>query len=253
MNLTEAYKQVIEALDNVFELSKSQLDKVCERDKPIIKKSEYINDDRSYDDIADILSNGKAKEHFNVGDKFKVGKYVFDVVKLSDTGMILLSHDLVAQMLFDATEPSNPDKDIANYGSNDYATSAVRQWLNSDREYGGWWKPKTEYDAPIGSKDFINGFMSEIDERFINIITPCENGDEFFLPSEDEIKEWFPNEKDRIKEYASGEKDWYWTRTPYSGNSYSVRCVYTSGTLHYSMAYGAYGVAPACVIGEIKR
>ena len=41
---------------------------------------------------------------------------------------------------------------------------------------------------------------------------------------------------------------WYWwLRTPYSGDSYHVRCVYTSGALYDGNAYNGYsGVRPLC-------
>lgn len=40
--------------------------------------------------------------------------------------------------------------------------------------------------------------------------------------------------------------DWEWTITPYAGNAYSVRNVYSDGDLdYYSAWYGSYGVRPA--------
>ena len=40
---------------------------------------------------------------------------------------------------------------------------------------------------------------------------------------------------------------YYWLRTPYSGDSYSVRAVNSSGALGYSLAYsGSRGVRPLC-------
>lgn len=218
-------------------------------------RPEFINDLYSWDELQSLAQSGKATEKIAIGDKLEVyrnGKQIiFDVVKITPNKIYLMTHYLIAQMPFDAPEPSNPDKDIANYGSNDYATSAVRQWLNSDKEYGGWWEPKTEYDTPIVSKDFLDGFVYGMDTGFLDILECDENGDKFFLPSEDEIKEWFPNEKDRIKSYASGEKDWYWTRTPTSGSFNYVRGVGTSGTLNYGGAYYSGGVAPACIIGNL--
>lgn len=222
----------------------------------ILPKAEYINDMYGYDEIADFAKNGKIEEHFSVGDKIRVErdeKYiVFDIVKTSPHGMCLMTHDLVAQMPFDAPEPKNPDNNIAKYGSNDYLNSSARQWINSADYSGDWWEPKTEYDAPIGSKDFLDGFVYGMDTGFLDILECDENGDKFFLPSEDEIKEWFPNEKDRIKSYASGEKDWYWTRTPHSGDSSIVRLVSPSGTtLNIYGACNAGGVAPDCIIGNL--
>ena len=222
-----------------------------------LPKAEYINDMCTFSEISIFAREGKIQEHFCVGDKIRVEKYndknmIFDVVKISPHGMCLMTHDLVAQMPFDAPEPKNPDSDIANYGSNDYLNSFVRQWLNSnDCSDENWWEPSTEYDVPIPNVGYLDGFMCYMDSDFIGILSRDENGDKFFLPSEDEIKEWFPNAEDKVKSYASGEKDWYWTRTPNSGYSYDVRYVNTSGTLGNNGAYGSGGVAPACIIGNL--
>lgn len=246
-------KKIITGLEKSLAELKSYEEELSCKTKP---KSEYINDDYSYTEIKAIADSGKIEEHFFVGDKIKVGRgegksIIFDVVKTSPHGMCLMTHDLVAQMPFDAPEPKNPDNNIAEYGSNDYLNSSVRQWINSADYSGDWWELKTEYDTPIGSKDFLDGFVYGMDTGFLDILECDENGDKFFLLSEDEITNWLPNAEDRIKSYASGEKDWYWTRTPHSGYSCDVRNVDTSGTLNYYGAYIAYGVAPACVIGRI--
>lgn len=40
--------------------------------------------------------------------------------------------------------------------------------------------------------------------------------------------------------------DWWWLVTPYAGNAYDARNVYTDGSLNYSYAYGGHnGVRPA--------
>ena len=218
-------------------------------------RPEFINDLYNWNELQSIAQSGKAAEKIAIGDRLEVyrnGKQIiFDVVKITPNKIYLMTHYLIAQMPFDAPEPKNPNADIACYGSNNYLGSSVRQWLNSSRLHGDWWEKKTEYDKPIGCKDFLNGFMLGMDDWFIDILLSDENGDKFFLPSEDEIKEWFPNAEDRVKSYASGEKDWYWTRTPDSGCSSYVRSVGTSGTLGNSDAYSASGVAPACIIGNL--
>lgn len=214
---------------------------------------EFINELYNWDELQALAQSGKAAEKIAIGDKLEVyrnGKQIiFDVVKITDNKIYLLSHYLIAQMPFDAPEPKNPDADIASYGSNCYLDSSIRQWLNSSGLHGDWWEKKTEYDEPIGCKDFLNSFMLGMDDWFIDIILPDENGDKFFLPSEEEIKEWFPEHGDRIKSYASGKKDWWWLRTPNASSSHYVRRVHTDGGLGNSGAFYAFGLAAACVIG----
>jgi len=103
-------------------------------------------------------------------------------------------------------------------GSNDYSESSVKRFLNQ-----------------------------EFKQRFNKEFTGKLQG-EFFLPSEDEIKAWYPKYEDRIKKYKS-EPYWYVLRTPYASDSSYVRRVYTDGGLYDYDAYYAGGLAAACVIG----
>jgi len=239
-------QEILRKLDEI----KALLTEEQEREEA---RPEFINGLYSWDELQSLAQSGKAAEKIAIGDRLEVyrnGKQIiFDVVKITPNKIYLMTHYLIAQMPFDAPEPKNSNADIASYGSNCYLDSSIRQWLNSSGLHGDWWEKKTKYDEPIGCKDFLNGFMLGMDDWFIDIILPDENGDKFFLPSEEEIEEWFPNAEDRVKSYASGEKDWYWTRTPYSGDSCSVRSVDTSGSLSSGTAYYSSGVAPACIIG----
>jgi len=216
-------------------------------------RPEFINDLYSWDELQSIAQSGKAAEKIAIGDRLEVYRnrkqIIFDVVKITPSKIYLMTHYLIAQMPFDAPEPKNPDANIARYGSNNYLGSSIRQWLNSGGISGEWWVPKNEYDESIGCKDYLDGFIYGMNEYFIEILATDENGDYFFLPSEDEIKEWFPNEEDRIKTYESGEKDWWWLRTPRASYSYVVRIVNTDGGLYSYGAYGAGGLTAACVIG----
>ena len=59
------------------------------------------------------------------------------------------------------------------------------------------------------------------------------------------------DERDKRRQLkdSDGDPARWWLRTPYSGNAYYVRIVYTSGALNSNIAYYALGVAPACIIG----
>ena len=102
-------------------------------------------------------------------------------------------------------------------GSNNYSRSSIKRVLNDEF--------KQRFN-----KDFINNLQGK-----------------FFLPSEDEIKAWYPKMEDRIKKYKS-EPYWYWVRTPHAFYSRGVRLVSTDGSLSNDYAYCACGIAVACKI-----
>ena len=62
------------------------------------------------------------------------------------------------------------------YGSNNYAQSAIRQWLNSDAALGAVWTPKTIFDRPpswhTGTDAAYSGFMNGIEEDFLEVVQP---------------------------------------------------------------------------------
>jgi hypothetical protein len=109
MNKQEAIK--------IFDDLKKSIDEVAEKVinalaavSDTLPKAEYINDICSYSDIAAFARNGEIEEHFSVGDKIKVGRgedksIIFDVVNASSHGMCLMTHNLIAQMPFDAPHP----------------------------------------------------------------------------------------------------------------------------------------------------
>ena len=56
------------------------------------------------------------------------------------------------------------------YGSNNWAESGIRQWLNTDAEAGTWWEPKTVFDRPIAIAATTAGFLKGFDPAFLNVI-----------------------------------------------------------------------------------
>ena len=173
------------------------------------------------------------------------------------------------------------------YGSNNWKQSAMRQFLNSKGAAGTYWTPQTNFDRPPTWNASTAGFLSDLDEDFLEVVgevtkrtvlnTVCDGGgyedltEKFFLISRSEayagnengIEEGTPYEyyslgsdlsaagtgddSNRIK-YRSGSATYWWLRSPYSGNGYSVRMFYPSGYLYHSSAHNSYGVAPACNI-----
>lgn len=206
----------------------------------------------------------------------------FDVATPADSNythsMTLIPHDCLESLMFDNKEPSNSNSDRKNYGNNRYLHSNIRQWLNSNGEAGNWWTAKHDADAAPDYADTKAGFMSYFDSDFLSVIgktkikvvknTVTDGGgyeeisdDYFYLPSKTEVGlgnensiaegtlfPYFNSDAKRIKYYSGSIKSW-WLRTPLSGHTGAVRCVYTSGGLNdvYGVCY-THGVAPACNI-----
>ena len=173
------------------------------------------------------------------------------------------------------------------YGSNNWAESGMRQWLNTDAAANTWWEPKTVFDRPTSASSA--GFLKGLDPAFLNVIGEVTkttqqsisdgygldvSTERFFLLSRPEIYAGTERSADgadgkvyayygagysdlaspgtgadsnRIK-YRSGSATYWWLRTPSSTSGYHVRSVDPSGTLSSNSAYNSCGVAPACVI-----
>ena len=164
-------------------------------------------------------------------------------------------------------------------GSNEWKTSAQRQWLNSNGAAGSVWVPQTIYDRPPLWATNTAGFMVGLDEDFLSCVSPTiyvtirnkesDGGgtdtltDKFYLPSQTEI---FGSDEiantpegtlyayyqgatnaDRIKYRAGTARSWR-LRTPNATTAHSVRHVSTTGALSYYIAHTALGFAPACKI-----
>jgi len=59
------------------------------------------------------------------------------------------------------------------YGSNNYAQSAVKQWLNSNEGAGSVWKPQTKFDRPPSWASSRTGFMAGLPEDFLAVVQPA--------------------------------------------------------------------------------
>ena len=160
------------------------------------------------------------------------------------------------------------------YGSNDYLKSGVRQWARSaDSTFT--WVPKGLYDMP--STYETGGFLHHLDSELVAVlgevttqVAKCtfDGGgqdvftDKVFLPSRVEmgygtegvttgeaVVPFYDGVPNSYKIKLSGTTPTYWAlRSPYVGNTYSVRHVYPSGDMHSISAYGSYGFSPFCVI-----
>lgn len=161
------------------------------------------------------------------------------------------------------------------YGSNNYKESAIRQWLNSDKETFTW-TPQTDFDRPPSYP--VSGFLKLLQPELASVIVATEKqvarntitdgggqdtfADKVFLLSRVEIGQgtegdtagetvyefWDAStDADRIKVLGYSPRAW-WLRSPHVGNASSVRSVGTTGVLINYLALYALGLSPACKI-----
>jgi len=75
------------------------------------------------------------------------------------------------------------------YGSNNYAQSAARQWLNSDAAAGGVWAPTNIFDRPPSWNTSSSGFMKGLPADFLAVVQaaaiPCRTNSIFEINSLD--------------------------------------------------------------------
>lgn len=170
------------------------------------------------------------------------------------------------------------------YGSNNWAESAARQWLNSSAAANSWWQRQTIFDLV---PNYANkaGFLAGLDPDFVDAlgavdITTARNTiyemgdtlggsyttrDKLFLPSMMEIGLGIngsvaegsvlplydgATQTDRIKydQAAQTTARYWWLRSPFPWDAGNVRIVYPSGALSSSGVTSGNGLAAACVI-----
>ena len=174
------------------------------------------------------------------------------------------------------------------FGSNNYAQSAVRQWLNSRNESQNIWEPTTKYDRLPSYK--ADGFMKGLPADFLKVVQaaaiPCitnslyeENNlngtvfttnqiyilaDKFFLLSQSEIYGTWENKDyrdgvkldfytdltnpERIKYSKSGAVAISWMRSPTSSSGNYNKSINAQGNLSGTLANNSIAVCPACII-----
>lgn len=163
------------------------------------------------------------------------------------------------------------------YGSNNWAESAIRQYLNSDKAAGFVWTPQTKFDRPPSWNASTSGFMNGLDADFLAVIgnttkVTCRNTvtdgvgsdttkDKFFLLSKREV--FAGNDVSNVTEgepypfysdysdhasanagadknrikYREGSPQLWWLRTPRATDGCFVSRVGTDGNLDVGGAY----------------
>lgn len=184
----------------------------------------------------------------------------------------------------DGNTPNMNHAHRLRYGSNNYAESAIRQWINGSAAANAWWQPSNIFDRPPSYSN-VAGFLDGFGADFVQALgvvdiatvrnTVYEVGgvkggsyilrDKFFLPSmtelglgnnnniaEGSVLAYYANatQPDRIKYDIAvpATARYWWLRSPNPSYAGSVRVVSPDGALgNYSVLVG-HGAAPACVI-----
>ncbi len=86
-----------------------------------------------------------------IGTKIRERKsgFIFLVAEHGHEGYAettLIANAAVDYLAYDAAEPDHPNELIAQFGNQDYATSNLHAWLNSEAE--DWFSPRHEHDRP---------------------------------------------------------------------------------------------------------
>ncbi len=183
-----------------------------------------------------------------------------------------------------ALTPIN-DLNRARYGSSNYKESAIKQWLNSSESTFAW-AAKTNYDRPPTGAPYTGaGFLNLLDADLVAVLgsvdkvtaknTVTDSGgsesssEKIFLLSrseayaalENNINEGSPYAyysalagsattgalAGRIKYLSASACNW-WLRSLYSGDSFHVWRINTTGRLYDGYASPPHGCAPACCI-----
>ena len=167
-------------------------------------------------------------------------------------------------------------------GSNMYAESNVRQWLNATGGPNAWWQANDLFDQPPTYPQFA-GFLHDMDSDFVDAVAvtyvSCRANsayvrpgyttnsvytvaDKFFLPSRDEMglgadgvaegTVWAMYDGTdaaslRRKDTNQNQCNWL-LRSPYPSTVASIRYVNTRGAISNAESFYQFAVSPACVL-----
>ena len=152
----------------------------------------------------------------------------------------------------------------AGYGYNRWSMSAVRQYLNSAEEKGGWWSPKNPFDRAPQQLSTLDGFMSGFDKDFLSAlgkikVTTALNtvSDSDIGANEDTYDTFFlaSLEQEYIVPQAAGVEGAYW---PYWKDRLGLSSPQVQGSggandNHIRYAYDARTSAQYCRLRSANR
>ena len=98
------------------------------------------------------------------------GKTVLETVSTVNKGQ---EGTLIGVMTAYGNENLNGIQQMA-YGDNRYATSAIRQYLNSDKPKGEWWTAQTKWDVAPDQLSQIDGYLCGMDSKLLAVLQPVK-------------------------------------------------------------------------------
>jgi hypothetical protein len=207
-----------------------------------IKKT-ILTESVTLEELRKFIREGRAAEVLTAGNQiyidFDGAAVPYDVIgidvdkpaaeELKHT-VTIQAHELIEKRPFDTK---------GRYGSNDWETSELREYLNS-KTYAARCAELAKYAIPI-TKMNTNG---------------RETVDTFFLLSVDEYNakntpyEYYKDKPYRAAKHAKDDfNDWHRTRSANRGTSSYAWYVNSSGSVSDGGANGSMRCAPACAIG----
>lgn len=207
-----------------------------------IKKT-ILTESVTLEEFRKFIREGRAAEVLTAGNQiyidFDGAAVPYDVIGIDvDTPaaeepkhtVTIQAHELIEERPFDTK---------GRYGSNDWETSELREYLNSEA-YAARCAELAKYAIPV-TKMNTNGKKTV---------------DTFFLLSVDEYDakntpyEYYKDKPYRAAKHAKDDfNDWHRTRSASRGGSYYTWYVYSSGNVGTYGANNSMRCAPACAIG----
>lgn len=207
-----------------------------------IKKT-ILTESVTLEELRKIIREGRAAEVLAVGDQIYIdfdGTAVpYDVIGIdADTPaaeelkhtVTIQAHELIEERPFDTK---------GRYGSNDWETSELREYLNS-KVYAARCAELAKYAIPV-TKMNTNG-RETVDTFFLLSVAEYD--------AKDTPYEYYKDKPYRAAKHAKDDfNDWHRTRSANRGDSCNTWYVISSGNVSGSGAYGSMRCAPACAIG----
>ncbi len=195
------------------------------------------------EELRKIIREGRAAEVLAVGDQilidFDGAAVPYDVIGIdADTPaaeelthtVTIQAHELIEECPFDTK---------GCYGSNDWETSELREYLNS-KTYAARCAELAKYAIPV-TKMNTNG-RKTVDTFFLLSVAEYD--------AKDTPYEYYKDKPYRAAKHAKDDfNEWHRTRSALRGTSCNTWCVNSSGNVSSYGAGNSMRCAPACAIG----